>query len=846
MRSAADARWLPWRGVETGPRTAFARGFSSFGATRESYDAFLRACRRIGLRCETVIASEDLVRKPGLHPGSRPVAVFQDLPADSPRLSLLAHLVVFPAWYHGVPLCFFSRAERREYPGKSIRAESLHTDLDAIMAYLRREQLTRILELCEDRAERRSVPVRPHPTPSPYAIPLDHDLDRSQSDAAGHGTGPIRVLAPAGSGKTKTLVNRVCNLVNTGVVPESILPLAFNRKAAAEMNKRLEEKHLGRVRARTLHSLGYEIVRSGSRLVFDAGTEPGLTRTLLKEALLLLDAGPPLTAEDPFERSLRLLSSAKMDLLPADRMTLNMSGSAAPFNPVFTRFLELQEERGFMSYDDMIYFAVRILLDNDALRRRYQDDFKYLLVDEFQDLNRAQILLLQILALPENNLFIVGDDDQMIYGWRGATVRGIIDFPRVHSCARECALSTNYRSSVRIVAHAGWLIQRNRDRVPKSVVPRPGAPPGEFEIILGTGLWEQAQSAAEWIRKKSETGGSHWRETAVLFRYNALQFIAALALDRKNIPHTHVEGGRLFDSRAGRDVAAWLNVLLFPGSAGQEDLERILKRPARLLRRSLIERLECWSDLEMLPGTGALTGDEEAALREFFVQVRNFRLRAHLLSSHELIEELDGMIHLRRSYDRMRTAASDPDEADDRTCLDVIDAVSRTFPAAADFLAHIGASRNGPPALQLASPPEQPEKDEVLLSTIHRAKGNEFSRVVFFDLSRRHRLREEEIEEERRVAYVGLTRAKDSLLVTANGRRQSPFLHEAALDPRFSGRMLEDMESELRGLRKRIRRPGGTAGGAASRKRATLCQDTYALEEELRCRSMLSPLPVPP
>jgi superfamily I DNA/RNA helicase len=402
---------------------------------------------------------------------------------------------------------------------------------------------------------------------------------------------------------------------------------------------------------------------------------------------------------------------------------------------------------------------------------------------------------------------------------------------------------------VKIVAHAGRLIRQNRDRVPKSVVPRPGAPSGEFEIILGTGLWEQAQSAAEWIKKKSEAFPSHWRDTAVLFRYNALQFIAALALDRENIPHTRVEEARLFDSRAGKDVAAWLNVLLFPGSAGQEDLERILRRPARLLRRSLIGRLECWSDLEMLPGTGALTGEEEGTLREFFVRVREFRLRAPLLSSHELIEELDGMIHLRRSYDRMRAVPSDPDEADDLTYLDVIDAVSRTIPAAAEFLAHIGASRRVPPVLQLASPPErpdQPDRDEVVLSTIHRAKGNEFSRVVFFDLSRRRRLGEDEIEEERRVAYVGLTRAKDSLLVTANGRRQSPFLHEAALDPRFSGRMLEDMESELRELRKQIRRLGGAAGEAASRKRARLYQVTCALEEELRCRSMLSFPPASP
>ena len=837
--------WLRKRGEATGSLPPFAKGFSSFGATRESYNAFLRACRRIGLRCETAVASEALAKRPGLHRGSCPVAVFQDLPPDSPRLSLLVHHVVFPAWFHGIPLCFFSGAGRGEYPGRNVRSGSLHVDIDAVVAFLLREQLTRILEMCDSRAACRSEPDYQGSSGSLPAIPIDNDLDPSQAAAVRHCTGPIRVLAPAGSGKTKTLVNRVCNLVNSGIVPENILPLAFNRKAAAEMNTRLEGKRLGRVRARTLHSLGYEIVRSGSRLIFDAGTESALAGTLMKEALQALDPERAPAAGDHFERSMGLLRAAKMDLLPLDRMTLNVNGAAAPFSPVFTRFLGLQEERGFMNYDDMIYFALRILLDNDALRRRYQEEFRYILVDEYQDLNRAQILLLQILALPENNLFIVGDDDQMIYGWRGATVRGIIDFPRTCACVRECALSTNYRSSVRIVAHAGWLIGRNKERVPKSVVPRPGAPPGEFEILLHAGLWEQAQSAAEWIMTKREAAGSPWRDTAVLFRCNALQFPVALALDRKNIPHTRVEEGRLFDSRAGRDVTAWLNVLLFPGSTGREDLERILRRPARMLRRNLIERLECWRDLEILPGTGALTGEEERVLGEFFLRVHAFRLRAPLLSSHELIEELDGMIYLRRSYEQRRSASADPDEADDRTYLDVIAAVSRTFPAAADFLAHIEASRKCSPASQPASPappesPGEPERDEVVLSTIHRAKGNEFSRVVLFDLSRRHRLGEEEIEEERRIAYVGLTRAKESLLVTATGRRQSPFLHEAALDPQFTGRMREDMESELRGLRKRILRLRSAEGETASRKRAGLCRGAEALEEELRCRTMLS------
>ena len=822
---------------EKSRRSGFARGFSSFGATREAYVAFLRACRRIGLQCDTVVASENPGRRPRPLRGGRPVVVFQDLPPDSPRLSLLARHVVFPAWFRGIPLCFFSCAKQMEYPGGSLNSDFLHTDLDAVLAYLFREQLTRILEMCNAGGPIRSEPSGPVSPDSPIASHLDSDLDPSQSAAAGHGAGPMRVLAPAGSGKTKTLVNRVCSLVNSGVAPGSILPLAFNRKAAEEMNARLQGKQLAGVRARTFHSLGYEIVRSGSRLVFDAGAESDLTRVALKDALQALGTEQHLAEGECFERCMGLLSAAKMDLLPLEGLTVNVNGISVPFGPVFTRFLELQNERRFMNYDDMIYFALRILIDSGEMRRRYQEEFRYLLVDEFQDLNQAQILLLRILALPENNMFIVGDDDQMIYGWRGASVRSIIEFPLIHACASECALTTNYRSSERIVAHAGWLIARNRERVPKAVVPRPGAPRGEFRIALHRGLWEQAQSAADWVMAKN--GAAPWRETAVLFRYNALQFIVALALDRKNIPHTRLAGNRLFDSRAGRDVSAWLNVLLFPGSAGREDLERILRRPENLLRRSLIGGLESWRDLEMLPGTGAMTGEEEDALRGFLLRAERFRLRAPRLSPHELIEELDSMVHLRDAYDRRRAAAGDPDEADDRTYLDVIEAVARTFPTAAGFLAHIEASRTNPPASG-SSAGNLPEQDEVVLSTIHRAKGNEFSRVVFFDLSRRSRFRGRENEEERRVAYVGLTRARDALLVTADGRRQSPFLREAALDPQFAGRLQEDMESELLSLRKRVLRLSSQGTGAASRRRTGLRREIEALEEELRCRSMLN------
>jgi DNA helicase-2/ATP-dependent DNA helicase PcrA len=815
----------------------FARGFSTFGATRGSFDAFLRVCRNIGLDVDTVVASRDPADSPGRIRHGRPLAVFQDILPGSPLLPSLVRDVIFPAWFDGIPICLFSRAARGEYSVHRALSGSLHTDVGAVEEFLSREQMIRILELADVHTLTPSFPSPVSPNGASQRIPLDADMDASQSAAAAHGAGPMRLLAPAGSGKTKTIVNRVCTLVNTGVEPGSILPLAFNRKAAEEMNIRLGGKSLGGVAARTFHSLGYEIVRRGSLLRFDAGGESALTGELVKEVFRDVHPEVPQTGVKRIEHLSRLLSRAKMDLLPLEALDVDTDCGSVPFGPVFSRFLEVQTERGIMNYDDMIYFAVRILLDDDALRREYQERFGYILVDEFQDLNRAQMLLLRILALPENNLFVVGDDDQLIYGWRGAEVRGMLDFPRVNARARESSLSTNYRSAQRIVAHAGWLISRNSERVAKTVVPRSGAPVGGFDIVLRTGLWNQARSAAQWISGNDRP--ACWHDTAVLFRYNAIQFPVALALDALGIPHTSAADGVLFASRAGKDVAAWFNVLLFPGRAVQSDIRRVLRRPERILTRARIDRVESWSDLELLPGSGSLTEVEEDSLQRFLVRIEKLRIITRSHSSSGLIGQIDRSVRLRMSYADRGPATFDPDEPDDLTCLEVIVAVSETYSTPADFLAHIEASRAGTPGEQLPhSPPGG--RDEVILSTIHRAKGREFKRVVLFDLSRRRRPVPVELEEERRVAYVALTRAKDALLITADRRRQSRFLREAALDPQFSGRMREDLESELRGCLKRCRRMIAAGGSAHLRNAADLRRNIDALREELRCRAMLS------
>ncbi len=360
---------------------------------------------------------------------------------------------------------------------------------------------------------------------------LDSDLDPSQQEAVATVTGPIRVLAPAGSGKTKTLVNRILHLLNQGIAPERILALAFNKKARDEMQDRLERRGVRGVEIRTFHSFGYEVVRDGAGWTFGGASQKKTARALMKDALQEHTKLPALRNQDPLDAFLAGLRRAKMELPALSTVMVEYGDKIYPLEPIFQSYVQKQLSNNFVDFDDMIYMAVRLLLEKKTLRREYQSRFEFVLVDEFQDLNEAQLLLLQIIGLPENNIFAVGDDDQMIYGFRGADVKHIVEFEKRFPVASTYVLNTNYRSSQMIVRHAGWLIRHNRDRVPKDIQPRRDAQPGRFEVAGRTSLLEQAKYVATWLAEHKKHNNLNWRDYAVLYRYHAFQFPMAVMLD---------------------------------------------------------------------------------------------------------------------------------------------------------------------------------------------------------------------------------------------------------------------------------------------------------------------------
>jgi DNA helicase-2/ATP-dependent DNA helicase PcrA len=695
---------------------------------------------------------------------------------------------VSPASLAGYPLCRFSGSEIEADVEKCIRT------IQAAVHY-------------------RTMPA--------YAV--DEDLDPSQQAAVAAVGGPIRVLAPAGSGKTKTLVNRILQLLNRGIAAERILALAFNKKARDEMQDRLEQSGVrgeSGVDVRTFHSFGYEIVREGLGWTFGGSAQKTTARALMKSAILEHTQLPALRNQDPLDAFLAGLRRAKMELPALSTVTVEYGEKVYPLEPIFHSYVKNQVSASFVDFDDMIYMAVRLLLEKPALRRAYQSRFEFVLVDEFQDLNEAQLLLLQIIGLPENNIFAVGDDDQMIYGFRGADVKHIVEFEKRFPVAATYVLNTNYRSSRMVVRHAGWLIDHNRDRAPKDIQPRREAQPGRFEVAGHVSLLEQAKYAATWLAEHKQQNHLNWRDYAVLYRYNAYQFPVAVMLDALGIPHSPVATRQIFQTAVGMDIYAYLQVILFPREARAADFERVLKRPNRYLTNQLIGQAKDWISFVRLPHLSTLRDWERQKLLDVIFCIEHLSLAARLgeIPAADYLQMLKTEFGLAEFYREQSRLADDLDQASDEGLLDVITALAGNYKTPLELYQFIyksmrdvssdtsgDADGNAGNKAEAGMPEwEGANPNEVYLSTIHRAKGKEFRNVVYFNLSQRaadphagNSQRPTFIEEERRVAYVGATRPKDDLLITFASTRPSEFLWEIALNPRYREVEQEDLQRAL-------------------------------------------------
>jgi DNA helicase II / ATP-dependent DNA helicase PcrA len=607
------------------------------------------------------------------------------------------------------------------------------------------------------------------------------DLAPDQAAAVCHAGGPARVLAPAGSGKTRVLTARLRHLlVDRGWAPHTVMAVAYNNRAAAEMRARTGD--LPGAQVRTLHSLGYEIL---GRV---AGQRPRLVdeRDVRKlvEGLVTIRPRANDDVHAPYIEALAEVRSALHHPIEVESSREDVPGFAGLFDVYRQRL----QRMGAIDHDEQIYGAVEVLLRHSDIRRWAQGRCSHLLVDELQDLTPAQLLLIRLLAAPAYDVYGVGDDDQVIYGYAGADPRFLVDYRDFFPGAATYLLDVDYRCPAPIVDAASRLLRHNRHRVEKSTRPAPGRTPGS-ELNL------QRVSEPELGRRVVELVQAHLAGTAqpshiaVLTRVNAGLLAPQMLLARAGVPVVAAVDDRMLDRTGSGAALAWLRLALATSlrqPLDGRDLAPAARRPPRRLSRGVLAALGRgdWT-LRRLARFAARLDDsrQRAGLEAFHADLaRLARLARAGASTATLLVDIRDTVDLGGALRRLDGARSSArgGHVDD---LGALILVAAEFPDPSGFepwlrqalrQAHAGSDRDRD---------EVRSTEGVVLSTVHRVKGLEWPHVVIWDASdgmMPHRLSRSgaQLEEERRVFHVALTRARETVTVLARAGEESPFVAE--------------------------------------------------------------------
>jgi DNA helicase II / ATP-dependent DNA helicase PcrA len=600
------------------------------------------------------------------------------------------------------------------------------------------------------------------------------DLAADQLAAVDHGAGSARVIAPAGSGKTRVLVARLRHLVEgRNVDADQITAVAYNTRAAAQMRERI-----GRVGARvkTLHALGWEIVRAAHptlRLV----QEPEVRQVL--ERIAPVRPAPNTDVLAPY---LQGFERVRLGLVPPAQVAAT-TPDAPELARVYERWRAWMHANDALDFDEQIHGAVLVLLRDAALRRAFQRSCRLLLVDEFQDLSPAFLLLVRLLAAPAWQVFGVGDDDQTIYGYRRADPAHLVDFARWFPEPSAYALQTNYRCPADVVEAAGHLLARNTVRVPKTIAAAPDAPRRGMTIRRIPGE-ELARAAVDWVAAALE-GGAAPAEVAVLARVHSMLLPVQVGLLVAGIPARSEVGVTMFERTGARAALAWLR--LATGERDRldgADLAEALRRSPHRLRGDTLRALAArstWSRAEVRNHAyDVLAMWEGQELRGALDDLDLVRTAARSEGTIGALQEVKEI--LAEALDDLDTSTTASKQTSSH--LDDVDAliqVAGLQPDAARFEPWLrellAAGRTG-----------AADADTVTLATVHATKGLEWPQVLVYAANAGlmpHRLAagQAALEEERRVFHVAITRTSQEVLVLAAQEFPSPYLGELAGPP---------------------------------------------------------------
>ena len=615
-------------------------------------------------------------------------------------------------------------------------------------------------------------------------------LNAAQREAVLHGEGPMLVLAGAGSGKTRVLTTRIARLIeHHGVRPERILALTFTNKAAGEMRERVA-RMLGAepagMWAGTFHAIGARILRleapfarrSRAFTIYDEDDSLAATKRAMERLRISAKEWAPAAIR-------RAISDAKNAMVgPAEYASLALDPLSRAAARVYEMLETTYRDSNAVDFDDLLVLPVRVLQEHADRLAAYRARFDYILVDEHQDTNRAQYQLIKLLAGERGNVQVVGDDDQSIYGWRGADIRNILDFERDFPAARVVRLEENYRSTPEVLAVANAAISANVGRRGKTL----RATHGSGEPVTLTGALDE-RDEAEWTADEIESlrakdRGLGLRDIAVLYRTNAQSRAFEEVLRRRAMPYRLVGAVRFFDRREIRDLMAYLKLVANP--ADDEAFRRAVAVPKRGVGDSTLDAL---AEGARAAGVSSLEASSRPALLKefrpaaqkalgaFAALIGSLRERAANAAVDEILRVI---IDETKFADALRAEGPEGEER--------LENVRELISSASETVDEEGGELGLTPLdhfLQRASLVTDfdrldPTADALTLMTVHNAKGLEFPVVFITGLEeglfplRRAMDAPDELEEERRLFYVGITRAERKLYLThARGRRRN-------------------------------------------------------------------------
>ncbi|MDR2191553.1 MAG: UvrD-helicase domain-containing protein [Endomicrobium sp.] len=637
---------------------------------------------------------------------------------------------------------------------------------------------------------------------------LTENLNQSQKEAALCINSPLIIFAGAGTGKTRVITHRIAYLLSQGVAAWKILAVTFTNKAAAEMRKRVNDLAAGAaadVHISTFHSFCAYFLRieasninlSPEFVIYDFGEQKNVVKDCIKELNLDEKKFKPSYVTDRISR-------AKDDLKTHEDLAKDASALGDFFSASISNIYALYQRKlktaQALDFGDLILTTVFALQQHPEILEKYRAKFKYIMVDEYQDTNRAQYVLTKLLAGNDNNICVVGDDDQSVYGWRGADVNNILDFEKDYPNAKTVKLEQNYRSTPKILETAYNVVKNNARRIEKKLWTQ-NPDDGSLSLIKSKNENDEAAKVADIIFLNSQNGKFNLSDFAVFYRTNAQSRVLEDSFRRAGIPYSVVGTLRFYDRAEIKDITAYLKLIHNPND--NVSLKRIINVPRRAIGKTSLENLEriasernisIWRAIEF--AQEELNKGTLKALNEFASLINSFIN----LKKSETVKTIAENVILRSGYLKELELENSPESKTKieniQELISAIDDFEKRSPdrTLAGYLTQTALISD----LDLLDD----SKGKVTMMTLHLAKGLEFDNVFITGLEEglfpvgESAFKPEELEEERRLMYVGMTRARKNLFLTWASERTvygktkwnmlSRFASEAGFKDEFS------------------------------------------------------------